>query len=131
MAVSYDSERAMASSAQRTLARWIAFAGCVLVVAVLYWAQAVLIPVAVAILLTFILTPPVAWLERRIRRVAAVLAVTFVAFTLLGVAMWSVGRQMSAVAQELPAYRANIRQKVADIRGVQTSGPVEKLQHTR
>ena len=37
---------------------WVAFAGCVLVVVVLYWAQAVLMPVALAILLTFVLTPP-------------------------------------------------------------------------
>jgi predicted PurR-regulated permease PerM len=130
MGVSYETERATATDAQDTLARWITFAGCVLVVTVLYLAQVVLVPVAVAILLTFILTPPVAWLERRIGRIAAVLAVTFVAFTLLGFAMWSVGREIGSVAQELPAYRANIRQKIADIRGVQSSGPVEKLQHT-
>jgi predicted PurR-regulated permease PerM len=40
---------------------WVTFAGGVLVVAVLYWAQAVLVPFALAILLTFVLTPPVAW----------------------------------------------------------------------
>jgi hypothetical protein len=43
---------------QRTLKPWVTFAGCVLVVAVLYWAQAVLVPIALAILLTFVLTPP-------------------------------------------------------------------------
>jgi predicted PurR-regulated permease PerM len=37
----------------------LTFAGGVLVVAVLYWAQAVLVPFALAILLTFVLTPPV------------------------------------------------------------------------
>ena len=52
---------------------WITFAGGVLVVAVLYWAQAVLVPFALAILLTFVLTPPVTWLQRWIGRVAAVL----------------------------------------------------------
>jgi len=31
---------------------WIAFAGCVLVVAVLYWAQAILVPVCLAILIS-------------------------------------------------------------------------------
>ena len=42
---------------------WVTFAGGVLVVAVLYWAQAVLVPFALAILLTFVLTPPVNWLQ--------------------------------------------------------------------
>ena len=49
--------------------------GCVLVVAVLYAAQAVLMPLALALLLTFILTPPVTWLERRVGRGPAVLVV--------------------------------------------------------
>ena len=48
--------------------RWI-----VLVVVVLYWAQAVLVPLALAILLTFVLTPPVGWLEQWVGRVPAVL----------------------------------------------------------
>jgi predicted PurR-regulated permease PerM len=37
---------------------WVTFAGSVLVVAVLYWAQALFVPFALAILLTFVLTPP-------------------------------------------------------------------------
>ena len=39
----------------KTLKSWVTFAGCVLVVVVLYWAQAVLVPIALAILLTFVL----------------------------------------------------------------------------
>ena len=50
---------------------WVTFAGGVLVVAVLYWAQAVLVPFALAILLTFVLTPPVTWLQRWVGRVPA------------------------------------------------------------
>jgi predicted PurR-regulated permease PerM len=38
---------------------WITFAGGALVIVVLYWAQAVLVPIALAILLTFVLAPPV------------------------------------------------------------------------
>ncbi len=58
--------------ASKTVKPWVTFAGCVLVVVVLYWAQAVLVPFAVAILLTFVLTPPVTWLQRWIGRVPAV-----------------------------------------------------------
>ena len=43
---------------------WITFAGVVLIVVVLYWAQAVLVPVALAILISFVLAPPVTWLEK-------------------------------------------------------------------
>jgi predicted PurR-regulated permease PerM len=41
----------------KTLRPWVTFAGCVLVMVVLYWAQAVLVPIALAILLTSVLTP--------------------------------------------------------------------------
>ena len=34
-----------------TLKSWVIFAGCVLVIVVLYWAQAVLVPIALALLL--------------------------------------------------------------------------------
>ena len=64
----------------QTLKPWLTFAGCVLVVVVLYWAQAILVPVALAILLTFVLTPPVTWLERWIGRAAAVLTVVALFF---------------------------------------------------
>jgi hypothetical protein len=37
---------------------WITFGGGVLVIVVLYWAQAVLVPSALAVQLTFVLTPP-------------------------------------------------------------------------
>ncbi len=52
----------------RTLKPWVTFASCVLIMVILYWAQAVLVPIALAILLTFVLTPPVTWLERWIGR---------------------------------------------------------------
>jgi hypothetical protein len=62
---------------------WVTFAGVVLVVAVLYWAQAVLVPFALAILLTFVLTPPVNWLQRWVGRVPAVLLVVTLALAML------------------------------------------------
>jgi predicted PurR-regulated permease PerM len=65
----------------KTLRRWVKFAGCVLVVVVLYWAQAVLVPVALAILLTFVLTPPITWLQRWIGRIPAVLAMVTLAIS--------------------------------------------------
>ena len=114
----------------QTLKAWATFAGCVLVVAVLYWAQAVLVPFALAILLTFVLTPPVTWLERGIGRVPAVLLVVTLVFTLLGLAGWALTRQMQHLSADLPGYRANIKAKIADVRGAGQGGAVEQLQET-
>ena len=103
--------------ASRTFKPWVTFAGCVLVVVVLYWAQAVLVPIALAILLTFVLTPPVTWLERWVGGVRAVLVVVTLVFALLGLAGWGLARQMDHLAEDLPGYRANILAKIADVRG--------------
>ena len=113
-----------------TLKPWVIFAGCVLVIVVLYWAQAVLVPIALAVLLTFVLTPPVNWLERWLGRVPAVLAAVTLVFIVLGLAGWGLARQMDHLADDLPTYRVNILAKIADVRGAGKGGSVEKLQET-
>ena len=114
----------------QTLKRWVTFAGCVLVIVVLYWAQAVLVPIALAVLLTFVLTPPVTWLERWLGRVPAVLATVTLVFIVLGLAGWGLARQMDHLADDLPTYRVNILAKIADVRGAGKGGSVERLQET-
>ena len=109
---------------------WVTFAGGVLIVVVLYWAQAVLVPLALAILVTFVLTPPVTSLQRWVGRVPAVLLVASLVFALLGLAAWGLTRQMNQLVEDLPGYRANIREKIADVRGVGKGSAVEKLQDT-
>ena len=86
----------MADAFQRSIAAWIRFAGFVLVIAVLYLAQAVLVPVALAVLITFVLTPPVTFLQRRIGRGLAVLVTVVLVFTVLGLAGWGVATQISS-----------------------------------
>ena len=116
--------------ALKSVRPWVNFAGCVLVVVVLYWAQAVLVPVALAILLTFVLTPPVTWLERWVGSGAAVLIVVTLVFSLLGLAGWGLARQMNHLVEDLPSYRSNIRAKIADVRGASKGGTVEKLKES-
>src|SRR3954468_19461974 len=116
--------------ALKSIRPWVNFAGCVLVVVVLYWAQAVLVPIALAILLTFVLTPPVTWLERRIGNGAAVIVVVTLVFSVLGLAGWGLARQMTHLAEDLPSYRSNIRAKIADVRGASKGGTVEKLKNS-
>lgn len=107
---------------------WVTFAGGVLIVAVLYWAQAVLVPFAFAILLTFVLTPPVNWLQRWIGRVSAVLVVVTLVFAGLGLAGLGLTWQMDRLVKDLPGYRANIRTKISDVRLAGSGSAVEKLQ---
>src|SRR5689334_7818756 len=114
----------------RTVRPLLVFAGCVLAVGVLYWAQAVIVPVALALLLTFMLGPPVAFIQRGIGQVAAVLAVVMVTFAAFGFAGWALTNQLTSLVQELPAYRENIRQKVRDVRGAGQTHSVETLQKT-
>ena len=109
---------------------WIAFAGCLLIIFVLDWAEAVLVPVAVALLLTFLLNPPVMMLQRWIKRGPAVILVVSLTCGGLGVLGWVVTRQVSSLALELPQYRQNIRQKVADVRSAVRGGAVEQVQTT-
>ena len=109
---------------------WLTFIGCVLVVAVLYLAQAILVPLALATLLAFLLTPVVTWLERGLGRAPAVLAVVILTFTGLGVIGWTVTQQVATLVSELPTYRHNIITKIHDVRGAGKGGSVEALQKT-
>jgi predicted PurR-regulated permease PerM len=109
---------------------WLTFAGCVLIVAVLRWAEAVFIPLALALLLTFLLNVPVTYLQRWVRRsiaAGAVVSMTLLAVVLVG---WVLAYQVTSLAEGLPAYRQNIRQKVADIRGAGESRWLLRLQST-
>jgi predicted PurR-regulated permease PerM len=116
---------------QRNLPGWIFLPSAVLVVAILYWAQEVLVPIAIAVLLTFILNPLVSALERlRLRRVVAVTIAAVLALSILLVAGWVVARQLAGLANELPQYRRNIRQKITDLRQLKEGGALEQVQET-
>ena len=113
-----------------SLKHWVMFGGAVLVIFVLYWAQAVFVPIALAALISFVLSPPTSWLERRVGRVPAVLVVVTLVFVVLSLAGWALARQMNYLVDDLPGYRANITKKIADVRGAGKGSAVEKLQET-
>jgi predicted PurR-regulated permease PerM len=108
--------------------RWGIFA---LIVAGLYWLQGVLIPLALAVLLTFLLSPVVGTLQRRgLGRVPAVLVTVLLAFSVLGGVGWALTHQLVTLADELPQYTLNIHHRIADLRGASKGGSVEKIQKT-
>jgi predicted PurR-regulated permease PerM len=109
----------------------IAIATFVLIIACLHWAQAVLIPIALSIMLTFLLSPVSGALERmRLGRIPSVIFIVVLTFSLLGGIGWVVTLQFGSLANELPTYRKNIRQKIADIREAGKGGALEKVQKT-
>src|SRR4026207_984918 len=67
------------------------------VVTILYVGRQLLIPRALAAMLTFLLAPLVGRIERWIGRIAAVLIVVAMLFSVVGGAGWLVGRQLNAL----------------------------------
>jgi predicted PurR-regulated permease PerM len=89
----------------------------VVIIATLYFAKVVLVPFALAILFTFILTPPVSWLERiRVPRFLAVLVMVLVAVGAIGSVGWAVTNQLVDATTHWPEYRTNIKDKIESIR---------------
>jgi predicted PurR-regulated permease PerM len=100
----------------------------VLIIACLYWAKAVFIPIALALLLTFLLNPVVGKLHSLgLPRTPAVLVVVVLVFSLMGGFGWTVMRQLATLAYELPRYQENLRQKVNDLRELGTSPVFERV----
>ncbi len=99
-----------------------------LAVAILFWARDLLIPISLAVLLTFLLSPVVGALQRhRVPRVLAVILVVVLAFSCLGALVWVVTNRASALGQELPRYESRIIDKVARLRQAGRGSLLERL----
>lgn len=100
--------------------RMPAFASVLAVVAILYFAKEVLLPLAIAVLLTFALAPISSRLRKLgLPRIVAVVTTVVLAFLVLVLFGLVVAWQVADVAQDLPAYQGNI---VGKIRALQESG---------
>ncbi len=87
-------------------------------IAALYFAKAIFVPLALAVLFAFLLTPLVTLLERlRLGRIPSVMLVLIVSFSLIGGVGWVVANQLIEIINELPNYTTNIREKMASFRG--------------
>jgi predicted PurR-regulated permease PerM len=96
--------------------RFIILASICLMVAALYFGREVLIPLALAVLLTFLLSPPVGWLERlRLPRVAATLIVIVIAVGAVVTIGYVVEMQFVSVVEDFPKYEHELRQKLAKL----------------
>src|ERR1700736_6659235 len=77
---------------------------------VLYAAKPVLVPIVLAILLSFVLSPIVRALQQLgLRRVPAVLVTVCLSFFAMGLVAWATAIEVQNLAAELPRHKEEIR----------------------
>ena len=86
------------------------------VVVVLYLAKGVLVPLTLAVLLSFLLIPVCDWLERhKLGRIPAVLVAATLGFAVLGIAGWTSVVQITQLVPKLPEYQSNLHAKLDSV----------------
>lgn len=101
------------SHASQNLSHLLAVVVAVVAIVTLYFARVVLIPFALALLFTFILTPVVKLLEGlHFGRIPSTILVVLLAVGAFGGVGWMVTKQVSDVVNQLPSYKTNIKAKV-------------------
>ncbi|MDB5372904.1 MAG: hypothetical protein JWP04_1546 [Belnapia sp.] len=100
--------------------------GALLVMAVLYFGQDLLVPLVLAVLLSFVLAPVVRLLRRIAipRPVAVVVTVLLACAVIFGIG-GLVGRQATLLAENLPTYQATIGHKLSGLRS--SGGLLDRL----
>jgi predicted PurR-regulated permease PerM len=83
----------------------------------LYFGREIIIPIALAILLSFVLAPLVGLLQRlRVPRGLAVVSVVIIAFALIFAMGSLLATQLTQLAQDLPKYQSTITEKIQSFR---------------
>src|SRR5688500_18033851 len=93
-------------------AAMVAMAGVVItsfVITGLYVGRDILIPLALAALLAFLLSPIVNWIEAYVGRIAAVLVAVAVMFSVVIGVGWVLTHEVLDLATRLPGYKENIQ----------------------
>src|SRR2546429_2562828 len=94
--------------------------GVVLVTA-LCFGREVLVPIALAVLMSFVLAPLVGVFQRcYVPRIAAVFVVVIVAFSAVFVLGGLMASQVNQLARDLPGYQSTLTDKIQTLRGAAT-----------
>jgi len=116
------------NTSRQTTANVTVLLAVIVVVAVLRLAQDLFVPLALAILLTFLLAPIVVRLRRwHINRVIAVIVSIALALGLIGVVGAVIFGQLSDLAHQLPQYELQLRQHITHLRGFMRGGITDSL----
>src|SRR5580658_4694549 len=91
----------------------------VIIVTALYVGREIFVPVALAILLSFVLASPVSALQRlRVPRGIAVVGVVLFAFAIIFALGSLIATQLNRLAGDLPRYQTTIQTKIQSVRGI-------------
>ncbi|MEO5912722.1 MAG: AI-2E family transporter [Luteolibacter sp.] len=99
------------------------------IISALFFGREILVPLALAALLTFMLAPLVTRLQRRLGRVCSVLLVVLMMVFATGAVGWVLTRQAVDLANQLPSYKENIRTKLRSIQ-LTREGPLSRISQT-
>jgi predicted PurR-regulated permease PerM len=99
-----------------------------IIIGTLYFGREVFVPIALAILLSFVLAPLVRLLQRwHIPRGLSVISVVFIAFMSIFALGGVIATQVAELAGDLPQYQFTMREKIKSLRGTAaTSGTLER-----
>jgi predicted PurR-regulated permease PerM len=93
-------------------------------VALLYIGQSLLIPLALAILLTFLLSPSVTKLRQiGLPKSLSVASITLLTFSIMLFLGLSIGRQITVFAEDLPRYKITLADKIQTLKTLSLAGP--------
>lgn len=91
----------------------------VIIISALYVGREVFVPVALAILLSFVLARPVNFLQSlRVPRAIAAITTVLFAFAVIFALGSLIATQLSRLADDLPQYQSTIQSKITSLRGV-------------
>ncbi len=110
----------------------MAVLGFIIVVA-LYFGQAVLVPLALAVILSFILAPPVRVLRRLgLPNSSSVFVVVVLAFAVIFGVGTLIAQQVTSLAQEIPRYQLTLKDKVNTLKlaAAGNGGAIERASET-
>lgn len=120
--------RSPAPRPQVVIARSLTVLAVLAIIAALYFAKQILVPIAIAILLTFVLAPPVRLLRNLgLGRIPAVTAVVLAAFLVIFGISSLLGQQVADLAKQLPQYQYVIQSKIQSLTAVTSGGVLERL----
>jgi predicted PurR-regulated permease PerM len=109
------------------LRQLVFLAAAVVLIAGLYLGRTILLPLAMATMVAFILSPLATWLQRRgLGRGVSVLVVAVIVFSAAGGAAWGISHQITAVLRDLPGYTDILKAKISALRRASRGGTLER-----
>ena len=105
----------------------------VIIISTLYFGRDIFVPVALAILLSFVLAPVVGILQRiRVPRGLAVVSVVVLAFVMIFAMGSLLATQLTQLASDLPRYQSTISEKIQTFRDTKAGrGTLERASDMR